>query len=205
MTLSDLDRVREWGTWANVNREECDGCDLGMHLWDLRLSYARGGQFYNSYNWYSIEFSYMHDFLDALPVAQVTDPKIEKGPAGSITFTSNIGLQGINRIVAHVDLPAATNSALIAEVTGQSGGVLGFARAEGPFTAGVNTVEFIFANPFDMVGDTLGVLTRGTLSVRYESAGSAGSPTINDANFQLDLRRERTQSLWVIANRLYSH
>lgn len=200
MKLSDLDRVREWGSWANINREETDGCDIGMHIWDLRLTYARGGRLYNSYNWYGVGFQYVRDFLDEVPSAKVADPKIESLPSGAITFSASLGIQGINRIVAQVDLPTATDGALLAEVTGPSGGLLGFARAEGPFAAGANKVTFIFPNPVDLLAGTLGFLTRGTLTVRCENADSSGSPKITGADFWLDLRRERTQSLWVIAS-----
>ncbi|MHB1457789.1 MAG: hypothetical protein ACYC0V_12845 [Armatimonadota bacterium] len=200
MKLSDLDRIREWGPWANINREETDGADIGMHIWDLRLTYARGGRLYNSYNWYGVGFDYVRDFLDTVPSAKVADPMIERTPSGSITFGTNLGIQGINRIMAKVDLPEATDSALLVEVTCPTGKVLGFARAEGPFHAGLNSVAFTFANPVGLLGDTLGFLVRGTLTVSYEKTGMTKNPVINDADFWFDLRRERTQSLWVIAN-----
>ncbi|MHB0998661.1 MAG: hypothetical protein ACYC27_05390 [Armatimonadota bacterium] len=199
MKLSDLDRIREWGAWANVNREETDGADIGMHIWDLRLTYARGGQYYNSYNWYGVGFGYVRDFLDTTPSAKVADPKIEHTSSGAVTFTSNLGIQGINRIQAYVNLPEATNGALIAEVTGKSGRILGFARAEGPFHKSLNRVAFIFPNPVDLLGNTLGFLVKGTLTVSYEKPESTETPTINNAGFWFDLRRERNQSLWVIA------
>lgn len=200
MKLSDLDRVREWGPWANINREETDGADIGMHIWDLRLTYARGGRLYNSYNWYGVGFDYVRDFLDTVPSAKVADPKIERTSSGGITFGANLGIQGINRIMAKVELPEATDGTLLAEVTGPTGKVLGFARAEGPFHTGMNSVAFTFANPVDLLGDTLGFLIRGTLKVGYEKTGMIGNPVVNDADFWFDLRRERTQSLWVIAN-----
>ena len=205
MKLSDLDRVREWGPWANINREETDSADIGMHIWDLRLTYACGGQLYNSYNWYGVGFKYVRDFLDTVPSAKVADPKIEKMPNGAITFTSNLGIQGINRIMAKVDLPEATTGALIAEVTGPTGKVLGFTRAEGPFHAGLNDVAFTFANPINLLGDTLGFLIKGTLTIRSEKSDPTKNLTINDARFWLDLRRERTQSLWTIVNSRLAH
>lgn len=200
MKLSDLDRVREWGPWANINREETDGADIGMHIWDLRLTYARGGRLYNSYNWYGVGFDYVRGFLDTVPSAKVADPKIERISSGGITFGTNLGIQGINRIMAKVSLSKTIDGALLAEVTGPTGKLLGFARAEGPFHAGENEVTFTFANPVDLLGDTLGFLIRGTLKVNYEKPGMIGNPVVNDADFWFDLRRERTQSLWVIAN-----
>lgn len=200
MKMSDLDRVREWGLWANVNREETDGVDLGMHLWDLRLTYARGGQFYNSYNWYGIGFSYMHDFLDEFPSAKIKEPNVESNADGTATFMSNLGIQSINRIIAQVNLSDIVKDALIAEVRSPAGRILGFARAEGPFRKGTNKIQFVFSNPADLLSDTLGVLNKGTLSVYCEKDNPIGKVVIQNADLWFDLRRERTQSLWVIAN-----
>ena len=54
MLPSDIYRIREYGKWTNLNREENDGMPLDLHLYDLRLCYMMGGDYYNSYNWHAI-------------------------------------------------------------------------------------------------------------------------------------------------------
>ena len=54
---TDLDghwRVREWGPWANVNREENDGMGMEYHLAMIRLQFMMGAELFNSYNWDSV-------------------------------------------------------------------------------------------------------------------------------------------------------
>lgn len=51
---TDMDalwRIREWGPWGCVNREECDGMDIRYHLATMRAAYMIGADLFNSYNW----------------------------------------------------------------------------------------------------------------------------------------------------------
>jgi len=51
---TDMDalwRVREWGPWGCINREECDGFDIRYHVATLRACYMLGADLLNSYNW----------------------------------------------------------------------------------------------------------------------------------------------------------
>lgn len=71
MIPGNLYRVRDWGRWTNLNREESDGWDIGYHLWDLRTTYLCGGDYYNSYNSYVLGengfANYVKDFKNGLP------------------------------------------------------------------------------------------------------------------------------------------
>jgi hypothetical protein len=68
---TDMDalwRVREWGRWGCVNREECDRQAVGFHLATLRACYMMGGDLMNSYNWHAMgpegnAIEYMNQFL----------------------------------------------------------------------------------------------------------------------------------------------
>ena len=44
-------RIREWGKWANVNREEYDGYSFPYHVATLQSCYIMGADMLNSYNW----------------------------------------------------------------------------------------------------------------------------------------------------------
>ena len=78
MLPSNLYRVREWGPWTNLNREENDGMPIELHLWDLRVTYMCGGDYYNSYNWNTIGkdrfINYTKEFQEDFPI-------VEKNPA----------------------------------------------------------------------------------------------------------------------------
>lgn len=45
-------RVREWGPWGCVNREEWDGYSIDYHVATLRACYMMGADMLNSYNWH---------------------------------------------------------------------------------------------------------------------------------------------------------
>lgn len=200
MKLSDLDRVREWGPWANINREETDGVDIKIHLWDLRITYARGGRLYNTYNWQAVGpdrvFGYMKEFVDALPTADVADPQLIQTQSGSVGFHSAMEVQAVNRIVATVDLPKPVSGALFARVMGENPRrELGFARAEGPFAAGRHYVEFTFAEPFELPHTDLAFF-----DLECEDRAATEITNVEQIRLHLDLRRERTQSLWITAH-----
>lgn len=71
---TDLDallRVREWGPWACVNREENDGTGLEYHVAMLQIEYALGATLFNSYNWPSVNendraMNYFREFLESV-------------------------------------------------------------------------------------------------------------------------------------------
>jgi len=104
---SDFDRVREWGPWSNLNREETDGKPSDTHLWDLRVAYAMGAELYNSFNWHLVKedayFQYARDFLVGLPSVTLAPVRAERSAADTITFTPPGGLQAFTRIMVPVE------------------------------------------------------------------------------------------------------
>jgi|GEM_PF-1756802 len=68
---TDMDalwRIREWGRWANVNREEYDGFSYSYHVATLQACYIMGADMLNSYNWDSMNregdpIRYFNEFL----------------------------------------------------------------------------------------------------------------------------------------------
>ncbi len=104
---SNYDRVREWGPWCNLNREETDGSPLETHLWDLRTDYAMGGELFNTYNWHLIKkdayFNYARDFLSALPSVTLPPVRAKRTVPDSITFTPPGGLQAFTQIIVPVE------------------------------------------------------------------------------------------------------
>jgi len=104
---SDFDRVREWGAWCNLNREETDGRPIETHLWDLRTDYAMGGELFNSYNWHRLKpdayFRYARDFLAGLPTVTLPPPRVQRVDSNTIVFTPPKGLQAFTQIAVPVE------------------------------------------------------------------------------------------------------
>ena len=105
---SDFDRVREWGAWCNLNREETDGLPIDTHLWDLRTAYAMGGGFFNSFNWNLIKedayFNYAREFVEGLPSVTLPPVRARRAAADTISFTPPGGLQAFTRTIVPVDV-----------------------------------------------------------------------------------------------------
>jgi hypothetical protein len=69
-------RVRDWGAWACVNREENDGVDMAYHTGMLQLVYAQGADMLQSYNWDSVNeggraISYFNEFVRTVSAGRV--------------------------------------------------------------------------------------------------------------------------------------
>ena len=68
---TDMDalwRIREWGRWGCVNREEFDGFSMNFHIATLQAAYIMGSDMLNSYNWDSMAregdpIRYFNEFL----------------------------------------------------------------------------------------------------------------------------------------------
>lgn len=197
--LADFERVREWGPWANVNREENDGRDIKEHLWDLRVTYARGGKLYNSYNWQAIGsdrvFGYMKEFIDTLPQVEMPVTIVQKDNKRRLTFaTTSLDVQGANLARISITLTGRIPCALLGSVRNSAGRTVGFSRAEGPFETGAHTIEFWFSEPFEFRPGE-----RGTFHIWAEDQAYNRLIEITESTFLFDLRRERNQSLMIIA------
>ncbi|MBR4748197.1 MAG: hypothetical protein IK083_01315 [Abditibacteriota bacterium] len=96
MLPSDIYRVREHGRWTNLNREENDGMPLTLHLYDLRLAYMMGADYYNSYNWHSIGqgayAGYASDFAKGFPCPAEKPQDVKKQAADVLGICLPYGL-----------------------------------------------------------------------------------------------------------------
>ena len=193
--VSDYERVREWGPWANVDREENDGRDIALHLWDLRASYVMGADLYNSYNWHAIGadrfFAYVSEFLAALPVA-----------------SSGVAMQAVNgskcSINAPMNMQAFTGIELLVETKKPFKGrvILRAAASNGDFAtsvplwlelpAGLRSIRFEFANAVE---------SRWDQPTTFELVAPAGIAIFGgSAKITLDLRTQRALSSLVIGH-----
>lgn len=69
-------RLREWGPWGCVNREEGDSRPISQHIGMALALYAMGADMLNSYNWQSIQppercDEYFNGFTSRLPESLV--------------------------------------------------------------------------------------------------------------------------------------
>lgn len=195
--LSDFDRVREWGPWTNLNREENDGRDIAEHLWDLRVSYARGSNLYNSYNWNNIGhervFAYMKEFLDNLPSVKLKNPENVKIEKNQISFKISPDLQGLNELTVNVDISSRIFEGFEAVVTNSKNEITGYAQNRDDYNIGKHKLFFSFPNPFELAqGET------GTITIKSRDDSTTSNIIIADAKLSFDMRLERTLSHYVI-------
>ncbi|MEI6915943.1 MAG: hypothetical protein WCL39_12475 [Armatimonadota bacterium] len=66
--MSALQRIREWGDWGLINREEGDSRPMSQHIAMAAASYAMGASILNSYNWNALNSEdakiYFNGFTD---------------------------------------------------------------------------------------------------------------------------------------------
>ncbi|MHB1458205.1 MAG: hypothetical protein ACYC0V_14950 [Armatimonadota bacterium] len=195
--LSDFDRVREWGPWTNLNREENDGRDIAEHLWDLRVSYARGSNLYNSYNWNNIGhervFAYMKEFLDNLPSVKLKNPENMKIDKNQISFRISPDLQGFNELTVNVSISSRIFDGFEAVVTNSKNQVIGYAQNRDDYNTGKHKLFFPFPNPFELAQGETGIIT-----IKSLDKSTALNIVITDAKLSFDIRLERTLSKYVI-------
>lgn len=195
--LSDFDRVREWGPWTNLNREEGDGREIAEHLWDLRVTYAKGGNLYNSYNWNNIGaervFAYMKEFLDNLPSVKSANPLFVKTGVDAATFKISGDIQGLNQITAQIKSMNSFDGSIEASVYNSKGFLIGYAQSYSPLTSGSNDVVFNFAEAFELAQNET-----GTIRISQIGGASINGVDLQNAEFSFNMKRERMQSLYII-------
>lgn len=112
---SDFDRIREWGPWADLNREETDGRPMGTYLWDLRVTYAAGAELYNSYNWHAITtnayFNYTRDLLATLPIVAAPPNHVESASPRTLRITPPDAVQAFTSLTLSIVIKSNLNSA----------------------------------------------------------------------------------------------
>ncbi|MGI6294549.1 MAG: hypothetical protein ACOX3G_00515 [Armatimonadota bacterium] len=198
---SDFARVREWGRWANINREENDGHHTDVHLWDLRVCYMMGGDLYNSYNWYCIGaqrvIDYINEFITELPV--VTLPPAESAITdGAVTIKTPMKLQAFDRLT----LPLQTSSSGTANlrIVDTETGFL--ASSSVAVSAGSNDVVFDFPTPVELPYSRCAVLKLQIVDSKGREVDyvlPAGAESHYGIKLALDLRQQRALSLAAIA------
>lgn len=202
MRISDFARIREWGRWANVNREENDGHHTDAHLWDLRVTYMMGADLYNSYNWDSIGaqrvIDYINEFIQELPT--VTLPVAEAKPvAGGVVIKTPQKLQAFTSITLPITV-GKTREARV-RIIDPSGNFL--ASSTSKLFADDKKVVFDFPNPVEVCSNQSAIVTVETkigqkdefTPVAIQLTDCPGGGVI----VSLDMLTQRALSLAIIA------
>jgi len=202
--LSDYDRVREWGSWCNLNREETDGLPLDAHLWDLRVTYAAGGFLYNSYNWHILPndglFAYMKSFTQSLPSVEVAPAKAEPAGPAALLVTPPPELQACDEMRVAVRAAGRSRAYGLALVVRSPSGAVWRSERRAPPPDG-EPAAFAFPAPAEMSW-------QAPSRVEVEAYGADGRPlpgavvfadgAASGVRLRLDLEEARRRSLLVI-------
>lgn len=204
---SDFARLREWGRWANINREENDGRHIDEHLWDLRVAYMMGSDLYNSYNWDRIGegrfFGYVKEFLDNLPVVTLPAAGVQQIDAASIRMESRTRLQAFTSITLPAVATKAVKGTATLTVTDSAGRLLGMSSRSVDLTPGKLVAKFDFAEPVQLPRKDSATVRLEVLDGKSKTIADAIKITVDPAtpvDIFLDLRTQRALSLAVITN-----
>lgn len=204
---SDFYRVREWGQWCNLNREENDGRDIAIHLWDLRVAYLMGAELYNSYNWHTIGperfFGYVKKFLEEFPVITIPASEARYVDRRTLKFKTLMDVQAFDRLEVMVSAKRNIEGSIFVDIAFGNGDCVSTQQQFVRMDAGVHklTLEFptLVEIPYDReatlvlyVFDSRGKVNPDAIEFVPESAQSM--------KLGLDLRLQRALSLYVIAN-----
>lgn len=200
--VTNLERAREFGRWAQVNYEENNGRGVEQHLRVLRACYAFGARFYNFYSWQSINrddkwMHYVRDFCGDEPRALVferpADASSSFSTPNSHAFSADVppDWATVNEVVIAVDAPGEYVVTVYDSPDKEQ--VLGFRRKQireaGP--AGFDLPNSVPTDAF----------RRPYVTVTRSDGGDFGLLTNPDGEPVLSLysdsRRERTQSLLI--------
>jgi len=203
---SDFYRVREWGPWSNLNREENDGQSIDLHLWDLRVSYMTGADLYNSYNWQAIGperfFGYVKEFMDHYPVATMPPADARYVDHASLKFKTPMKLQAFSRIEIPVKVARKIAGSVFVSIAFDSGRCFSSQQQSIDLAPGARTLAIDFPTvaqiPWNRealvvlhVFDSKGGLALKCVTFTPESA--------KGIKLSLDLRTQRALSLAVIS------
>lgn len=186
---SNFDRVREWGPWCNLNREETDGNPIGTHLWDLRTAYALGAECFNSYNWHTLKddayFKYASDFVAGLPSVTLPPVCADRSAADTIAFTPPDSLQAFTSITVPVEtIPnhAINGGTVVLAIDGGPNRTW-FSQRQALPTDGRHLLTFVFPSPAE-------VHAAGKGTLRLNSYDASGAKTRDMAAFSEDAAQE---------------
>jgi hypothetical protein len=203
---AEMSRVREWGRWSNLNREETDPKPFENRIWDLRVSYMMGADLYNSYNWHLIGpqrvFDYFNEFLCDLPLASLPPASVESVDETTVRFRSPIKLQAFTRIEVPVSLSVSEGMATVGlRVVDGDGQAHYSARQKIDMGNHPDRMAFDFTCPAETPWEKDALLE----IVAYNQDGqpmkegvAIRSDSLNQILFSLDLTTQRALSLAVI-------
>lgn len=210
--MDSLWRLREWGRWGCVNREELDSWGMQFHLATLRANYALGSDMLNSYNWHIMRdhiegnpVVYFNTFIDEVAAgARLT---LATRTAGSTwlavhnrqeTLPANAAFPWFNRIELQLQAGGGVQTPLEVKLTRQSDGAIVAHRLIHP-----SEVQSGLA-PYDF-GDLAWLAQGDQVTLRFQGATgwqALGHGT-QGVNFRLvcDMNQERHRSHYVIGRR----
>ncbi|MHB1461287.1 MAG: hypothetical protein ACYC1M_08410 [Armatimonadota bacterium] len=203
--VSDFYRIREWGPWVNLNREETDGLPTDAHLWDLRVDYMMGGELYNSYNWHILGedrfFDYVNKFLDNLPVVNLRPAQVRYTSADSLTMRAPMQLQAFTGVRLPVEVLKPVNAQISMVVKDGSGNEYSSQPQTIELKPSQHSLSFEFPTPAEC-----GYQLDATVSLRVTDAkgqaltGMVGfvPASAEKMMLSLDLQAQRNLSQWVI-------
>ena len=202
---NDIYRMREWGRWANVNREENDGRDIESHLWDLRVAYMMGADLYNSYNWQAIGperfFDYVKEFVENFPTVVCQPAEVRSTNGNSLRIKMPMGLQAFSRVDILLDTLKHIKGYAVMNIEINGGRTYSSQRQRIDFESGKQMLAADFPSMVECPNDC-----RAKLSLHVEDDKGHD---VSDAlclkgvpkkwiKFSLDLRAQRALSLYVI-------
>ncbi len=197
--VRDFEAVREWGPWANVNREETDGLPIDWHLWDLRLTYIMGGTLYNSYNWPIVGadrvMAYYKQFARERPIA-VASMSLQPQSDGSAVCRLSLATRAANLLNLQLGSRHAGESFVSVWADNR---LIAWTRADASDRDGWITARFGQAFEPPRPDAMPQRVTQPDPPLRIQVTTPAGRPlAIREGNASLDLRGERTLSLYTI-------
>ena len=205
---SDFTRLREWGPWANLNREENDGRHTDWHLWDLRVAYMMGADLYNSYNWHAIGaerfFAYVDEFLRELPVVTLPPHEV-RHEDGVLVIKLPMKLQAFSRIELPIDVAGGpVRGSACLRVESKTGGAFFSEETLLALTDGRHVLGFDFTTPAEAKWDDAASITVQVSDAKRKPIGSErvrlSVGSANQVRLSLDLRTQRGLSLDAIAH-----
>ncbi|NLN77222.1 MAG: hypothetical protein GX139_13090 [Armatimonadetes bacterium] len=199
---SDFARIRDWGRWSNLNREEGDGLHIDIHLWDLRVCYMMGGDLYNSYNWDAIGtervVDYINEFIKHLPIVTMPPAEVNRVSESAFTMNTPMKLQAFTALT----LPLKSQKSGLASlrINGADGRIMASSNTQ--IAKGDQQATFEFATPVELHYDHTATISvtavdeqKNAIDLKIGFAGDAD----HGIELSLDLRTQRALSLAAIA------
>ncbi|MGQ9456431.1 MAG: hypothetical protein ACUVRS_00115 [Armatimonadota bacterium] len=204
---SDFYRVREWGQWCNLNREENDGRDIAIHLWDLRVAYLMGAELYNSYNWHAIGperfFGYVRKFLEEFPVITTPVSEVRYVDRRTLKFRTLMDVQAFDRLEVMVKAKQDIEGSISIDIAFGNGDCASIQRQFVKMGPGMHKLAIEFPTlveiPYDREA-TLVLYVFDSRSGVNPDAVEFVQESSQSMKLGLDLQLQRALSLYVIAN-----